>query len=610
MARTTSFAGILALTVALSACATTASLRSGQLAEQGQDYDRAVADYAAALKKHPNDRNLQLAMQRAKLRAAEDHLARARRFEATDKLDQALVELQIAAEMNPTSGDIDDMLRKVRDQLKTKVVVRTEGKTELETLIDRSQNLGPAGFELPADVRLPASLVFRDASVRDVYTVIARFANLNIVFDPTFRDDRITIDLSNVTLEQALAAVSSATRNFSKVTAQRTVAIIPDTAAKRREYEEEVVRTFYLSNADLKETIDLLRIVVDARRIAPLTANNALTIKDTPERVAAAGRIIQAIDKARPEVVIDVQLLEVNRTKLLEYGLQLASPGSAGINGAADVNRDKFTLQDLLNLSQSDIILTNLPALYYRLLKNDANTRTLANPQLRTSEGVTAQARFGEQIPVPVTTFAPIATGGVQQQPITSFQYQNIGVNIDITPRAHHDDDVSLALKVVVTNQSGTGFGGLPTFGNREITTSIRLRDGETNLLAGLIRDDERTMLEGVPGLSDLPVVGRLFAHNHKETQQTDIVLTLTPHIIRVLDLNQDDLRPFRVSNDANAPIIDLPIIQTPPVTVPLTPAPPVPGAPQPAPPAQSPGQTPQPAQPIPGTLAPAPPQQ
>ena len=602
----------LTITIGLAGCATTGTLRSGQLAEQGQDYDRAVAEYTAALRRHPNDRTVQLSLQRAKLRAAQDHLTRARRLEATGKLDEALVEYQIAAEMNPGSGDVDDALRNIRTQLRNRVVIAREGKTQLETLIDKSQTLSPPGLDLPSDVRLPASLVFRDASVRDVYTVIARFANVNIVFDPTFRDDRITIDLSNVTLDQALAAVSAATRNFYKVTAQRTVTIIPDTATKRREYEEEVVRTFYLSNADLKETIDLLRIVVDARRIAPLTATNALTIKDTPERVSAAGRIIQAIDKARPEVVIDVELLEVNRTRLLEYGLQFASPtssGITGINGIADANRDKLTLQDLTNLSQSDIILTNLPALYYRLLKSDANTRTLANPQLRTSEGVAAQARFGEQVPVPVTTFAPIATGGVQQQPITSFQYQNIGVNIDITPRTHHDDDVSLALKVVVTSQLGTGFGGLPTFGNREITTSIRLRDGETNLLAGLIRDDERTVVEGIPGLSDIPGVGRLFAHNRKETTQTDVVLTLTPHIIRVLDLSEDDLRPFRVSSDANAPLIDLPIIQPPPVTVPPIPVPPVPGAPQPAPPAQSPGQQPQPAQPIPGTLAPAPPQ-
>jgi general secretion pathway protein D len=604
MVHTTSrFVAVLALTIAVGGCATTGTYRSAQIAEQSQDYDRAVADYTAALRKHPNDRTTQLALQRARLRASQDHLTRARRLEATGKLDEALVEYDLAAELNPGNGDIDDALRNLRTQLRNRVTISREGKTQLETLIDQSQKLGPAGLELPADVRLPASLVFRDASVRDVYTVIARFANVNIVFDPTFRDDRITIDLSNVTLDQALAAVSSSTRNFYKVTAQRTVTVIPDTAAKRREYEEEVVRTFYLSNADLKETIDLLRIVVDARRIAPLTANNALTIKDTPERVAAAGRIIQAIDKARPEVVIDVELLEVNRTRLLEYGLQTASPNNPGINGSVDINQQNMTLEKLTNLSQSDIFLANLPALYYRLMKSDANTRTLANPQLRTSEGLVAQARFGEQIPVPVTTFAPIATGGVAQQPITSFQYQNIGVNIDITPRMHHDDDVSLALKIVVTSQLGTGFGGLPTFGNREITTSIRLRDGETNLLAGLIRDDERMLMEGIPGLSDVPVVGRLFARNRKETNQTDVVLTLTPHIIRVLDLSAEDLRPFRVGADANAPLIDLPIIQTPPVTIPPPVLPPAQG-----PPAQNPAQPPQPAQPIPGTLAPAPP--
>ena len=158
-----------------------------------------------------------------------------------------------------------------------------------------------------------------------------------------------------------------------------------------------------------------------------------------------------------------------------------------------------------------------------------------------------AQARFGDQVPVPVTTFAPIATGGTPQQPITSFNYENIGVNIDITPRTHHDDDVTLALKIAVTSISGTGFGGLPTFGNREINTIIRLRDGETNMLAGLIRDDERRSLDGIPGLSDIPLVGRCSRTTQKTTTQTDIILTLTPHIIRVLDLTEADLRPFRV---------------------------------------------------------------
>jgi general secretion pathway protein D len=259
-------------------------------------------------------------------------------------------------------------------------------------------------------------------------------------------------------------------------------------------------------------------------------------------------------------------LLEVNRTKLQEYGLQLASPSTSsptGLNGSVSVKGDStgsVTLQTLRNLTQSDILFAGLPSLYYRLLKTDANTRTLANPQLRTTDGNPAQARFGEQVPVPVTTFAPIATGGTAQQPITSFNYQNVGVNIDITPRTHHDDDVTLTLKIAVTNISGSGFGGLPTFGNREINTIIQLRDGETNMLAGLIRDDERNTLEGIPGLSDIPLVGRMFAHSTKSADQTDIILTLTPHIIRVLDLTEADLRPFRVGRDSIAPIAELPL--------------------------------------------------
>jgi general secretion pathway protein D len=421
---------------------------------------------------------------------------------------------------------------------------------------------------------MPASLIFRDANTREVFTAIARLANISLIFDTAFRDQALTVDLRNSSLEDALNTVAGATRSFFRVTAPRTVAVIPDTPAKRREYEEQVVRTFYLSNADLKETMDLVRLVLDARRISPTTATNAITIQDSPERIAAAARLLSAIDKARPEVIIDVELLEVNRTRLLEYGLQIASAGTNGINGSASIATNSagaVTLHTLRNLTQSDVLLTAVPSLYYRLLKTDANTRTLANPQLRTTDGLQATARFGEQVPVPVTTFAPIATGGTPQQPITSFQYQNIGVNITITPRTHFDDDVSLQMQVSVTNISGTGFGGLPTFGNREINTVIRLRDGETNMLAGLIRDDERNSLEGVPGLSDVPLVGRLFAHNQKTTDQTDIILTLTPHIIRVLDLNEADLRPFRLGRDSIAPITELPL----PIEMPRPIAPP-----------------------------------
>src|SRR5687768_1143290 len=299
--------------------------------------------------------------------------------------------------------------------------------------------------------------------------------------------------------------------------------------------------------------IYLLRVVVDARQVFATTATNSITLRDTPERIEAVGRLLNAIDKARPEVVIDVELLEVDRERFKEYGLQIASANAAGLNGGLSVNEDSLTLQGLRSLSQSDVIVFGLPALYYRLLKTDTNTRTLASPHIRMSDGIATQARFGERVPVPVTTFVPFAQGGVNQQPITSVVYEPIGVNIDILPRLHHDDQVTLTLKVEVSNVSGAGFQGLPTFGSRMVTTTIRLRDGETNILAGMIRDDERTVLHGIPGLSDLPIVGRLFGRNQRQTKETDIVITMTPHIVRVLDLTEEDLRAFKMARDASA---------------------------------------------------------
>ena len=469
------------------------------------------------------------------------------------------------------------------------------------------------GATLPTDVTLPDTLMFRDASAQVVFLAIGKYGDLSIGFDPTYRDQPVTVDLRKVTLAEALNSVTSMTRTFWKSNGQRGVTIVPDTPAKRREYEEEIVQVFYLSNADLKETIDILRIVVDARRIAALTAINAISIKDTAERISAAGKIISAIDKARPEVVIDVELLEVDRTRLKEYGLQIASPGSSGLSGQVTINPEVNTLRELRSLTQSDVLLTGLPGLYYRLLKTDTATRVLANPSLRTSEGIAAQARFGERVPVPVTTFAPIAAGGVQTQPITSFNYENIGVNIDITPRTHHDDEVSLAVRIEVSNISGTGFQDLPTFGNRSINTVIRLKDGETNMLAGLIRDDERRVMNGIPGLSDIPVIGSLFANNRRESQQTDIILTLTPRIVRVLNLTEGDLARIRVGRDSGAPLIDIPLpaplppvrppgdlpegIFAPPVTPPATqpPATPLLPIPQPAQPVKPPKPPPPP---------------
>ena len=569
-----------ALAAAVAGCASTSTtnLHLAEQAENNQEYDRAVVEYTKIVRANPNDKFARAALDRVKLRAAQDHLARGRRLVGLDRYEEAIVEFQIAAELNPTDQQADTALKDARERLRAQLAVTRGGQTQLEALVARMRDLPPAGQELPPGVKLPGSLQFGGgATSRAVFLTVGRFSDLSVIFDSAFRDAPLSIDLRNATLTDALAALTASTHTFYKVTAPKTITIIPDTAAKRREYEEAVLQTFYLSNADVKETIDLLRIVADIRQISPITATNAISIKDTPERIAAAAKLIAAIDKARPECVVDVELLEVDRDRLKEYGLQIASPGQPGISGSADVNRSNFTLANLLNLSAADVVLSGVPAIYYRLLKSDTATRTLANPHIRTEEGISASAHFGDQVPVPVTTFAPIAAGGINTQPIVSYVYKDIGVNIDITPRIHLDDAVTLGLKVSILNISGSGYANLPTFGNREITTTIRLKDGETNMLAGLLRDDERTVLEGVPGLSDMPMVGHLFANNHKEVQQTDIILTLTPHIVRVLDLSEADLRPFKLGGGAGSSLPEV----TGPSTIPREELPP--GA-QPAP--------------------------
>jgi general secretion pathway protein D len=275
--------------------------------------------------------------------------------------------------------------------------------------------------------------------------------------------------------------------------------------------------------------------------------------------VAAAERIVAMVDKTRAEVVVDVELMEVNRSRLQDYGVELTSAvsGIDGIAGAIFPDPTKtFTLGDN-PYKQDNLVISSLPGVIYRLLRGDASTRLLANPQLRSSEGQTAQARFGDQVPVPVTTFAPIAQGGLTQQPITSFEYKNVGVNIDLTPRVHHDGDVTLALKIDISALGPAGFQGLPTFNSRQVNSTIRLHDGETNVLAGLISDAERRSASGVPGLASIPILGRLFARNHDEDVQTDIVLTLTPHVVRRPSLSEDDLRSFILgSGDGGSPLL------------------------------------------------------
>jgi general secretion pathway protein D len=560
---------LLPLVVALAAgCATSAAFRAGEKAERVQDYDRAVLEYQKALKDSPDNVEYRLALQRARLRAANDHVNMGRRLAGRGLYNEAMNEYRLAQELDPNAPGVAEGMREVEAE-------RRRGRASLEEAKARAREKALPGLDLPPEAQQPLGLVFRNASLREAYLALGRAAGVNVTFDPSFQDTTVSLDLKGVGFEQALNALDAAGRNFHRVVDSKVLNIVPDTATKRREFEQQVVKTFFLSNADLKETIDLLRVVLGSRRIAPVPGANALTINDTPDKVAAAERIVDIVDKRRAEVVVDVQILEVSRNTLKEYGIYLTSGlDAAGIEGIA---AGIFPNPDIKNPTEGpydkdNLVVTSLPGAVLRLLESDSSTRLLANPQLRVSEGETAQARFGDQVPVPVTTFAAIATGGIAQQPITSFEYKNVGVNIDITPRAHHDDEVSLQLKLEISAVGAAGYQGLPTFNSRTVNSTIRLRDGETNVLAGLILDNERRGLTGLPGVASIPLIGRLFAKNRDEAQQTDIVMTLTPHIIRRTEIDEKDLRSFLVGGEPSPFVFETPPVATP--TPPTAPAP------------------------------------
>jgi general secretion pathway protein D len=564
----------------LAGCATSATFRNGEKAEGRQDYDRAVLEYSKAVQQDPNNVHYRKGLERARLRAAEAHALNARRLGSRGMYKEALDEFRLALDLNPSSASLVSEMQETEARRQGGALGVT-----VEEMKDRARERALPGLVLGPGAQEPLGLSFRNASLREAYQALGKTVGVNFVFDPEFRDQTISIDLREVPFDQALNALSTVGKTFYRVVDSRIVQVVPDTPAKRREMEQQVVKTFFLSNADLKETIDLLRIVLGARRIAPLPGANALTINDTPDKVAAAERIIDVVDKQRAEVMVEVEILEVNRTKLKEYGIEITSGTGEGISGAIfpSTTINEVTARDALGnptvitprpitlgdnpYKKSNLLITSLPGVIYRLLKTDTSTRLLANPQLRTAEGSTAQARFGDQIPVPVTTFSPIASGGISQQPITSFDYKNVGVNIDITPRVHHDNDVTLVLKLEVSSVAQSvgvaGVQNLPTFNSRQVTSVIRLRDGETNILAGLISDSERTSYSGLPGLASLPVLGKLFAHNRKEVQETDIVMTLTPHIIRKTKFSEEDLRSFSLGSETSPLLFEVPGIPT-----------------------------------------------
>ena len=457
-----------------------------------------------------------------------------------NNLAEAVAQLELACQLDPENKSAADELTLVKSEIEhPSQVAKTEHANNRPLSELPSVALEPE-FTPKSDV--PIELKFKDASLKEVLQTLGKLGDVNVLFDKDFKDLPVSFDFVNTTFLQSLDTVLTSTHNFYKLIGKNTIVIAPDTPQKRSEYEETVSRTFYLSSAEVEEIARALRNVLGIQMIATNVRLNTVTIKDRITRVMAAEKIVNQLDKAKPEVVVDVEILEVNRRHAQNYGIEINSPGSdSGVNTTIFTKPEQLSLDPGPIVSRSNFFISNFPQATLRLLKSDSDTRLLANLPLRTVVGETGRVRFGNQVPVPQTTFAPIATGGVNQQPITSFIYRDVGINVDLTPRVHLNGEVTLEVIIESSSISGIGFAQLPTFSTSRVEKTIRLTEGETSIIAGLIRDEERTSMRGLPGVAKIPFLGKLFAANEKEVQESDVVVALSPHIIRNLKITPDD---------------------------------------------------------------------
>jgi general secretion pathway protein D len=533
-----------------------------------KNWDEAVIQYQKSIEVDPENTRYKINLQRAKLEASRAHfekgkaLAAAARTSAGNeqlRLAQlAATELELTVKLDSTNQyaavEMAKAITIVQDALHANDKLSIdEMKKRAKLNISKAQPpvLNPASDQ-PITLNFP-----RETPVKEIYRALGNAFGINILFDQAVKDDRISIELKDVTAQQALERVMQAANHFYKVLDEHTIIVVPDNPQARRDYEDLVIQTFYLSNGDAEQVTNVVRTMIEARNLFPLKALNAITIRDTADKVRIAQKIIEANDKAKAEVVVDVELLELDLNKTQDIGAFITNLTGQLAQQTVDKDGNVVPSTQVSRGINGSAYSFNIPSVAYGFAKSLGNATTLANPELRISEGEKATLHIGQRVPVPVTTF----TTGVQSQglgslPATSFQYQDVGIKVAIEPRVHHNHEVTLKLTVEVSDigdkQDVGGGTKVPSFITRTIEATIRLKDGETNFLAGLIQKNETSSDSKTPFLGDIPLIGRLFTQNTQTQRRTDLMLTMTPHIVRMPDITDDDLAPMWVGTQNN----------------------------------------------------------
>jgi general secretion pathway protein D len=476
-------------------------------------------------------------------------------------------------------GETDAALAKARE-----VLVENSSHREAQALQRRADEhharAVAAPPQLSAALRKPVTLEFRDAPLRSVFEIISKSSGLNFVFDREVQPDvRTTVFVKNTTIEDVIRFVLVTNQLERKILNENTLLIYPNTPAKTRDYRDLVVKSFYLANADAKQTANMIRSVVKTRDMFVDDKLNLVVMRDTPDAVRMAERLVANQDLAEPEVMLEVEVLEVARTELQQLGVQWPTQlgvgivGSEGIPGVANLAEAKSLGSGLFRLSVSD------PLIALNLRHQDGRTNVLANPRIRVKNKEKARIHIGDKVPVITTTTT--ATGFVAE----AVNYLDVGLKLDVEPIVYLENDVGIKVALEVSSiareiPSRTG-GVTYQVGTRNAATTLRLKDGETQVLAGLISDEDRKSAERVPGLGKLPVIGRLFSSTNDTANRTEIVLLITPRVVR--NLTRPDVRLEEFSGGTEASLGADPVGLPASGPAPAPPTPPAPGAPAPA---------------------------
>lgn len=602
-------------------------------AELQHEYDRALALAEEAMIEDPDDHRYELAVRRLRFVAGQAHVDVGRRLRDEGRLEEAVAEFERAVAIDPASTVAAQQLKRTLELIAKRDGTEGEDPDDLSaSAIETDRRQREEMVEsLKSPVRLkpissqPIDLTMSETA-QVVFETIGKLAGINVLFDPAFSaDKKIDISIQRATLTEALDYVSLIAETYWKPITENAIFVTRDDTNNRRKFEEEVVKTIYLNNVatpqELQEITTAIRGLTDIRRMFPVSSMNAIILRGTEAKLALAEKVIHDIDKARPEVVIDVLVLEASRTRTQELGI---NPGPGGFDipitfnrGAGEDGGGSVRLSDLGSIGSRDWV-TSLPSARIAALFGSSDTNLLQSPRIRASDGAQASLRIGDRIPVATGSFQP-GVGGVGINPLvnTQFQYQDVGVNVDIQPKVHNDREVSMHVEIEISNvRDFTDIGGIqqPIIGQRTIAHDIRIEEGEASILGGLNQGQVFKTKSGVPFLSEIPILGRLFSITRVEDNENEILIVLIPHIVRLPTIDESNLKSIasgtdqtfqvRYEEDGNGEAA----LPPPGQAIEPQPQQPAPAAPvaQTPPPFEQPGTQPAPEQPTPQPQQPA----